>query len=166
MDIRSTQVETYDNAVVFIPNSQFLSTTFTNWTHNGRRVRRQIIVGVAYGSDLQLCMKLLIQIAEEHSKVLRYPAPAVFFDDFGASSLNLILRYWVADIDHGSTTMTDIRLRVNELFTQNGIEISYPQLDVHIRNAEGATAIAPDAALHSVSDASPATGEAGGQPQR
>lgn len=143
VDIRSTQVETYDNAVVFIPNSQFLSTTFTNWTHNGRRVRRQIAVGVAYGSDLQLCMKLLVQIADEHPKVLRYPAPAVYFDDFAASSLNLILRYWVADIDHGASTMTDIRLRVNELFAENGIEISFPQLDVHIRNSDGATDATP-----------------------
>lgn len=157
VDIRSTQVETYDNAVVFIPNSQFLSSTFTNWTHNGRRVRRQIVVGVAYGSDLPLCMKLLVQIADEHPKVLRYPAPSVIFDDFAASSLNLILRYWVADIDHGATTMTEIRLRVNELFTQNGIEISYPQLDVHIRNADDATVAAPGAALNSVSGSSPVT---------
>ena len=153
VDIRSTQVETYDNAVVFIPNSQFLSSTFTNWTHNGRRVRRQIAVGVAYGSDLQLCMKLLAQIADEHPRVLRYPAPAVFFDDFAASSLNLILRYWVADIDHGASTMTDIRLRVNELFTQNGIEISFPQLDVHIRNSEGGAAAPAEAENIPVSDA-------------
>ena len=133
VDIRSTQVETYDNAVVFIPNSQFLSNTFTNWTHNGRRVRRQITIGVAYGSNLQLCMKLLAQVASEHPRVLRTPAPIVYFDDFAASSLNLILRYWVADIDHGASTMTDIRLRVNELFTENNIEISFPQLDVHIK---------------------------------
>lgn len=143
VDIRSTQVETYDNAVVFIPNSQFLSNTFTNWTHNGRRVRRQITIGVAYGSNLQLCMKLLAQVASEHPRVLRTPAPIVYFDDFAASSLNLILRYWVADIDHGASTMTDIRLRVNELFTENNIEISFPQLDVHIKK-DGSSPRLPD----------------------
>lgn len=104
-------METFDNATVFIPNSQFLSNTFTNWTHNGRMVRREVAVGVAYGSDMALAMKLLTQAALEHPKVLRYPEPLVFFTDFAASSLNLLLRYWVANIDHGMTTMTDIRLR-------------------------------------------------------
>lgn len=134
VNIRSTQVETFDNATVFIPNSQFLSSTFTNWTHNGRMVRREVAVGVAYGSDLPLAMKLLTQAALEHAKVLRYPEPLVFFTEFADSSLNLLLRYWVANIDHGMTTMTDIRLRINELYAEHGIDISFPQLDVHIRD--------------------------------
>ena len=139
VNIRSTQVETFDNATVFIPNSQFLSNTFTNWTHNGRMVRREVAVGVAYGSDMALAMKLLTQAALEHPKVLRYPEPLVFFTDFAASSLNLLLRYWVANIDHGMTTMTDIRLRINELYAEHDIEISFPQLDVHIRDQAAPT---------------------------
>lgn len=139
VNIRSTQVETFDNATVFIPNSQFLSTSFTNWTHNGRMVRREVAVGVAYGSDMALAMKLLTQAAAEHPKVLRYPEPLVFFTDFAASSLNLLLRYWVANIDHGMTTMTDIRLRINELYAEHGIEISFPQMDVHIRDQAAPT---------------------------
>lgn len=139
VNIRSTQVETFDNATVFIPNSQFLSTSFTNWTHNGRMVRREVAVGVAYGSDMALAMKLLTQAAAEHPKVLRYPEPLVFFTDFAASSLNLLLRYWVANIDHGMTTMTDIRLRINELYAEHDIEISFPQMDVHIRDQAAPT---------------------------
>lgn len=134
VNIRSTEVETFDNATVFIPNSQFLSTSFTNWTHNGRMVRREVAVGVAYGSDMALAMKLLAQAAREHPKVLGRPEPVVFFTDFADSSLNLLLRYWVADIDHTMKTMTDIRLRINELYTEHNIEISFPQLDLHIRD--------------------------------
>lgn len=139
VNIRSTQVETFDNATVFIPNSQFLSNTFTNWTHNGRMVRREVAVGVAYGSDMALAMKLLAQAAAEHPRVLRYPEPLVFFTEFADSSLNLLLRYWVANIDHGMGTMTDIRLRINALYAQHHIDISFPQLDVHIRDQAAPT---------------------------
>ncbi len=145
VNIRSTQVETFDNAVVFIPNSQFLSNAFTNWTHNGLSVRKEIAVGVAYGSDLALCMRLLTQAASEHPKTLAYPAPTVFFTDFGASSLNLLLRYWIGDYGQGMIITTEIRLRVNELFAQNGISVPFPQMDVHM-NPEGDEAEVPSAA--------------------
>lgn len=143
VNIRSTLVETFDNATVFIPNSEFLSTSFTNWTHNGRMVRRDVSVGVAYGSDLALCMALLKQVAEEHPKVLSYPEPLVLFTDFASSSLNLVLRFWVADIDHGLTAMTEIRLRTNALFNEHNIEISFPQLDVHIKTDTDTAPVAP-----------------------
>lgn len=155
VNIRSTQIETYENATVFIPNSQFLSTSFTNWTHNGRMVRREVAVGVAYGSDLSLCMKLLSDVAEEQPRVLSHPAPAVFFTDFGDSSLNLLLRYWVADIDHGMSTMTDIRIRINDVFTKHGIEISFPQMDVHIRDQVTPTAPAKPLEKTPASDETP-----------
>lgn len=134
VNIRSTLVETFDNATVFIPNSEFLSTSFTNWTHNGRMVRRDVAIGVAYGSDLALCMSLLKQVGVEHPKVLSYPEPLVLFTDFASSSLNLLLRFWVADIDHGLSTMTEIRLRINTVFAEHSIEISFPQLDIHIKD--------------------------------
>ncbi len=131
VNIRSTQVETYDNAVVFIPNSEFLSQRFTNWTHNGRRVRREIKVGIAYGSDVSLAMKLLSEIALAHPRVLHWPEPAVLFWDFGGSSLDIMLRFWIGDIDHGLSTMTDLRLAIDEKFAEHGINIAFPQLDVH-----------------------------------
>lgn len=131
VNIRSTQVETYDNAVVFIPNSEFLSQRFTNWTHNGRRVRREIKVGIAYGSDVSLAMKLLSDIALAHPRVLHWPEPAVLFWEFGGSSLEMLLRFWIGDIDHGLATMTDLRLAIDEKFAEHGINIAFPQLDVH-----------------------------------
>ena len=95
INIRSTQVETFDNAVIFVPNAEFLSGKLTNWTRNGRMVRQEVAVGVAYGSDIQLVEKLLKQVAKEHQKVLTYPEPVVLFNDFAASSLDFRLRFWV-----------------------------------------------------------------------
>lgn len=94
INIRSTQVETFDNAVIFVPNAEFLSGKLTNWTRNGRMVRQEVAVGVAYGSDIQLVEKLLKQVAKEHQKVLTYPEPVVLFNDFAASSLDFRLRFW------------------------------------------------------------------------
>lgn len=141
INIRSTMVETFDNAIIFIPNSSFLNSTFTNWTHNNRRVRKEIAVGVAYGSDISHCLSLLLKIAREHPKVLFYPEPSAYFVNFGASSLDLILRFWVREYNDGMAITSDIRLKINEVFAAEGIEISFPQLDVHMRNDGEETAV-------------------------
>lgn len=136
INIRSTMVETFDNAIIFIPNSSFLNSTFTNWTHNNRRVRKEIAVGVAYGSDVRHCLDLMLKTAREHPKVLFYPEPTAFFMNFGASSLDLVLRFWVREYNDSTAVTSDIRVKVNEAFTAEGIEISFPQLDVHLKTDE------------------------------
>ncbi|MBR4423260.1 MAG: mechanosensitive ion channel [Mailhella sp.] len=133
INIRSTVLQTYDNATIFVPNSSFLGGTFTNWTHNNRRVRRDITVGVAYGSDVRECMETMLGIAREHPKVLLRPEPSVLFTDFGASSLDLRLLFWVRDYDDALSASSDIRLKINDAFAEKGIEISFPQVDVHMR---------------------------------
>ena len=136
INIRSTQVETFDNAVIFVPNAEFLSGKLTNWTRNGRMVRQEVAVGVAYGSDIQLVEELLKQVAKEHQKVLAYPEPVVLFNDFAASSLDFRLRFWVGDILHGSGIASDIRKAIDAKFAEANIEISFPQMDVHLRENE------------------------------
>ena len=138
INIRSTMVETYDNAIIFIPNSSFLNSTFTNWTHNNRRVRKEIAVGVAYGSDVKHCLDMMLKIAREHPKVLFYPEPTSYFVNFGASSLDLILRFWVREYNDAMAITSDIRMKINEVFAAEGIEISFPQLDVHMRSDDAA----------------------------
>ncbi len=133
INIRSTVLQTYDNATIFVPNSSFLGASFTNWTHNNRRVRKDITVGVAYGSDVRECMKIMLSIAKEHPKVLFHPEPLVLFTDFGASSLDLRLLFWVRDYDDSLSASSDIRLKINDAFAEKGIEISFPQVDVHMR---------------------------------
>ena len=142
INIRSTMVETFDNAIIFIPNSSFLNSTFTNWTHNNRRVRREIAIGVAYGSDVQHCLDLMLKTAREHQKVLFYPEPSAYFMNFGASSLDLVLRFWVREYNDATAVTSEVRLKINEVFAAEGIEISFPQLDVHMKN-DGIPALPP-----------------------
>lgn len=136
INIRSTMVETADSATIFIPNSNFLNSTFTNWTHNNRLVRKEIAVGVAYGSDVRRCLELMLNIAKEHKDVLFYPEPTAFFTNFGASSLDLVLRFWVREFSNAVPITSDVRVKINEAFTAEGIEISFPQLDVHLKTNE------------------------------
>ncbi len=136
INIRSTQVETFDNAVIFVPNAEFLSAKLTNWTRNGRMVRQEVAVGVAYGSDIMLVEELLKQVADEHPKVLSYPEPVILFNDFAASSLDFRLRFWVGDILHGTGIASEIRKSIDAKFSKAKIEIAFPQMDIHLRDNE------------------------------
>ena len=136
INVRSTMVETFDNAVIFVPNAEFLSGRLTNWTRNGRMVRRESAIGVAYGTDVQLVVRLLKEVARAHPKVLAYPEPTVLFKDFGGSSLDFGLLFWVGDILHGSGISSDIRTAIDKRFAEENIEIAFPQMDVHLRQNE------------------------------
>lgn len=134
ISVRATMVETFDNALIYVPNSEFVASRLINWTRNSRTVRREITVGVAYGSDTALVMKLLLAIANGHENVLKYPTPTVTFNDFGASTLDFVLRFWVKDYDVGVSTSSDMRLEIEKQFRQHRIEVAFPQLDVHIKD--------------------------------
>lgn len=134
ISVRATMVETPNNAMIFVPNSEFMSQKLINWTSFTRSVRREVEVGVAYGSDTDLVINLLLDIAKDHENVLKYPQPSVIFTDFAASSLNFNLRFWVKDYDMGASTSSDIRLAINKIFAANNIEIAFPQLDVHLKD--------------------------------
>ena len=134
ISFRSTTVETFDNAVLIIPNSDLITNRILNWTQNNDTVRRDVVVGVAYGSDTELVVKTLLGVAEAHKHVLRAPKPSVLFDNFGSSSLDFILRVWIDDIDVVLTTLSELRHAVDKAFRENSIEISFPQMDVHFRS--------------------------------
>ena len=157
INIRNTMLQTYDNAIIFIPNSSFLGGTFTNWTHNDQKARQQIAVGVAYGSDVELCKKLMLEIAKAHPQVLFRPEPAVLFTNFGPSSLDLVLRFWTL-YDNGVSVSSDIRMKINQVFAANGIEISFPQMDLHLRSGDFA-ALAGQLAPKAEEPAAPAPAE-------
>lgn len=146
ISIRSTTVETFDNAVIFVPNSEFVSNRLTNWSRNSLRIRRAINVGVAYGSDVDKVTELLRQAAADHPRVLREPAPGVQFQDFGPSSLDFVLQVWVDDLNYGGSTASDLRRNIERLFRENSIEMAFPQLDVHVRGVEGLPGPTPPAA--------------------
>ncbi|MBD5607301.1 MAG: mechanosensitive ion channel, partial [Desulfovibrio sp.] len=134
ISVRATMVETYDNAIIFVPNSEFITGRLLNWTSFSRSVRREVEVGVAYGSNTEKVIKLLIGVANAHKNVLKYPVPSVVFTNFGDSALDFKLRFWVKDYDMGVSTSSDIRLGINDVFAKENIDISFPQLDVHIKD--------------------------------
>ena len=103
-----------------------------NWTQNGSTTRESVSVGVAYGSDVQLVKKLLIQAASTHPNVLSSPEPAVVFTDFGDSSLNFKIIFTINDSFKAQFPKSDIRFEIDKLFRENNITIPFPQRDVHI----------------------------------
>ncbi len=133
INVRSTQVRTFDNADLIIPNADFISQSLTNWSFRDARVRRTLAVGVAYGSDIELVRRLLIEVAYKHPRILRRPHPEVLFSDFGESALIFKLRFWV-HIDWFLIVETDVRFDIDKVFRENGITIPFPQRDLHFKS--------------------------------
>ena len=131
INILSTEVETFKRSSVIIPNASLLSGTVTNLTHSNNWARYSVNVGVAYGSDTDQVKTILMETAQNHKKVLKKPAPYVLFQDFGASSLEFELRFYVNDIWEGWTVPSDLRFEINRRFREEGIEIPFSQLVVH-----------------------------------
>jgi potassium efflux system protein len=134
INFRSTVVQTYDNASLIIPNSEFISSQVTNWSFRDLTLRIKISVGVAYGSDIQLVRSSLLEIAGRTEKVLAYPRPDVLFSDFGDSALIFVMRLWT-DVDNMLKVGTAIRFEIDRVFRERGIEIAFPQRDIHIRSS-------------------------------
>ena len=132
--IRSSTIRTFDGGDVTLPNGTLLSDALTNWTMTDRLRRLEVSVGVAYGTDPDLVIALLKQALSEQEGLLDQPAPMILFTGFGDSSLDFIVRAWVADNDIFVTTQSDLALKVNRILAENGIEIPFPQRDLHLRS--------------------------------
>ena len=130
--LRTTRAVTIDNKVLIIPNHLYLTNSLYNWTANGTETRESVEVGVAYGSDVQLVKKLLLEAANGHPKVLELPEPSVQFTDFGDSSLNFKVVFTLNDSFNARIPKSDIRFEIDRLFRENHITIPFPQRDVHI----------------------------------
>jgi small-conductance mechanosensitive channel len=134
--IRSSTVRTYQGAEVIVPNADLISNQVTNWTLTDRRRRMEVSVGVAYGSDPERVRQILISVAKEHSKVDTDPAPVAIFQGFGDSALNFQLRAWVANMDDWLTTGSELHAAVAAALSEEGIEIPFPQRDLHVRSID------------------------------
>ena len=135
--IRSTVVQTRENATLFIPNSDLMTNQIVNWSHRDREVVREVTVGVAYGSDTARVRDLLFQAASVHPKVRKEPPPQVLFFGFGASSLDFKVKFRVDNVDDDQPVMSDVCFEIDRLFREHGIEIAFPQTDLHLRTATG-----------------------------
>lgn len=136
INVRRTEVETFQRAEVMIPNSELVATSVINWTHSDRKARIEVNVGVAYGSDTELVRETLIAAAKNVDRIVSWPSPDVLFLDFGDSSLNFQLRCFTSDVSSRITTSSSLRFEIDRLFREAGIEIPFPQRVVHMASDE------------------------------
>ena len=128
----ATVVQTLDNLMVVVPNSHMIDTAVVNWSVENPQVRLSIVVGVAYGSDVVLVRRLLLEACDTDTRVMRDPAPLVRFDDFGDSALIFTLLPWTDEPDLRFLIASSLRFRINQLFADHDVVIAFPQLDVHL----------------------------------
>jgi small-conductance mechanosensitive channel len=132
---RATWVRTNDNIDVIIPNSEFILKPVTNWTAEDRQVRFSVPLGVSYGSDPETVKNILLGVASDHPDVLAGPKPDVVFKGFGDSSLNFDLRVWTTTrVQTPQILRSELYFRIFQAFKENGIEIPFPQRDLHLKS--------------------------------
>jgi len=134
ISMRATKVRTLNNISIIVPNSQFTSSNIVNWSYGDPRIRLDIDVGVSYGSNLDLVLKSLKEVALESPKVLKDPEPDVLLREFGESSWNMRLRLWIDNPERHHQVRSDINCAIVRKFRENGIEIPFPQRDLHVRS--------------------------------
>ncbi|MEL0587163.1 MAG: mechanosensitive ion channel domain-containing protein [Candidatus Thiodiazotropha sp. (ex. Lucinoma kazani)] len=130
--IRATTLINYDKQEMLIPNKEFITGRVINWTLTDKVNRIIVTVGVAYGSDVSEAMRLMLKAAEENEHVLQEPKPVATFEAFGDSSLTLLLRAYLGSMDNRLVTITALHEAINNKFNEAGIEIPFPQRDLHL----------------------------------
>jgi len=134
--LRTTRALTRDDKVLVIPNHKFLTDSIFNYTQNHKTTRESIKIGVAYGSDVILVTRLLIEVADEQKRVLKSPKSFVLFEDFGDSALLFSLNYYTTDSFSDPKIKSAMRYRIDAKFRENNIQIPFPQRDVHLFRAD------------------------------
>ncbi|UCH79680.1 MAG: mechanosensitive ion channel [Nitrospiraceae bacterium] len=132
--MRSTIIRSLENISIIVPNSEFVSAQVVNWTHGDKKVRIAINVGVSYQSDLDTVLRTLREVADEHKDVLHEPEPFVRLREFGDSSWNMILGVWISDPKDFYRVRSELNCAIVRKFRENGVEIPFPQRDLHIRS--------------------------------
>ncbi|CDM94651.1 MAG: mechanosensitive ion channel domain-containing protein [Limnospira maxima] len=130
---RSTVIKTLDRVSIIVPNSRFLESELINWDHDNSLSGLRLPLRVAYGSDVELVRKSLLDVAQANSDVLTIPSPQVLFKGFGDSSLNFELRVWTRYPNRQVIIKSDLYYQIDAFFRQRHIEIPFPQRDLHIR---------------------------------
>lgn len=130
--LRTTRALTRDDKVIVIPNHKFLTDTIYNYTQNHKTTRESVKIGVAYGSDVQLVTKLLLEIVLSQKGILKSPKPFVLFEDFGDSALMFSVNYFTNDSYGDPRIKSDLRYLIDASFRNNSISIPFPQRDIHI----------------------------------
>ena len=134
--VRSTEIRTLDQISIIVPNSRFLDSEVTNWSHRNPLSRIHVPVGVAYKSDPEQVRQILLSVARAQPDVLAAPAPQVFFQTFGDSSLNFDLLVWTRHPSKQPKLKSDLNFAIAAAFHEHDIEIPFPQRDLHLLDGE------------------------------
>ncbi|UCC81394.1 MAG: mechanosensitive ion channel [Candidatus Zixiibacteriota bacterium] len=134
INMRATTIQSLDNISIIVPNSEFISSTVTNWSYGDPKIRLRIEVGVSYSSDLDTVIKALTEVAREHPDVLKNPDPIVLLSGFGDSSWDMVLVVWLGTPKRYYLTRSEINCAIVKKFRDHRVEIPFPQRDLHIRS--------------------------------
>lgn len=132
INLRTTKMINRDDIILIIPNSKFVNYPVTNWSHIQTKSRFMVEVGVAYGSDVDLVKKLLVECAHEHPSLSQDPPPVVQFNNFSDSALLFRLWFYSENIFRIENIKSDLRFAINDKFIEHGVRIPFPQRDLHI----------------------------------
>jgi potassium efflux system protein len=138
--IRATHVENFDRQITIMPNRRFIVDDVINWSHNDMLIRRRVQVGVAYGTDVVRVSKILEEIVSKHPLVKKHPPPKILFSTFGSSSLDLDILVFI-DLKDRFVAESQINTEIARRFAEEGIEIPFPQRDLHLRSVQDAAVI-------------------------
>lgn len=133
LGLRTSKVESREGIVLIIPNHKLVSEKLINWSSNQPITRFSVKIGVAYGSDVELVKKILIETAWKHQRIKTNPAPFVRFTDFGESSLDFELMFWSNYLFPIEDVKSELRFIIEQEFRNNGVIIPFPQRDLHIK---------------------------------
>ena len=143
LNMRSATLETFDGKDIIVPNEQFITLSFVNWTHNNKKQRYSLEFSVAYKTDLRVVLQLVKEVVTRHPKVLSGPElpieerPDAEISSFGDSGVNILVEFWMLGIDDGENRVrADLLLMIWDVLKENAIEIPFPQRDVRIVRAE------------------------------
>lgn len=134
INVRATEIETFERASVILPNSELLQSSVVNWTHKDKTGRVAVRVGVAYGSDTKKVHEILLACARDHPDIVGCPAPYAVFRDFGPSALEFEVRGFLRDVDKRLMVASDLRFAIDAMFRAQNIEVPYAQHDIHLRD--------------------------------
>lgn len=136
--IRATTITDWDRKELIVPNKEFITGQLVNWSLSDKILRIIVPVGIAYGSDTELAHKTLMDVARANEHVLSDPPPSALFLGFGESSLNFELRVFIENITHYLSATDTLHMQVDQAFRKAGIEIAFPQRDIHVRSVQQA----------------------------
>jgi potassium efflux system protein len=137
ISVRSTEIETFDRASLILPNSELITGTVQNWTHRNSMGRVVVPVGVSYDCDPEHVVDVLKAAVARCESLLKFPQPFISFDNFGDSSLDFTVRAYIRDVNNSLSAKTEIRTAIAKAFQAEGIEIPFPQRDIHLRDLDG-----------------------------